>query len=92
MELRLKLATSAAFVSALVSNRTLMPIFDRGQGSNYTSSRKNELRHLVGLAPKKRASLVAYVDGCTHCGTAAQLGSCPLQGLGVVGADSVPEM
>jgi hypothetical protein len=29
MELRLKLATSAAFVSALVSNRTLMPIFDR---------------------------------------------------------------
>jgi hypothetical protein len=67
MELRLKLATSAAFVSALVSNRILMPIFDRGQGSNYASSRKNELRHLVGLAPKKRASLVAYVDGCTHC-------------------------
>jgi hypothetical protein len=40
IELRFKLATSAAFVSALVSNRILMPIFDRGQGSNYASSKK----------------------------------------------------
>ena len=32
-------------------------------------------RHLAGLAPKKRASLIlAYVDGCTHREIAAQLG------------------
>jgi hypothetical protein len=32
-------------------------------------------RHLAGLAPKKRASLIlAYADGCTHREIAAQLG------------------
>jgi RNA polymerase sigma-70 factor (ECF subfamily) len=49
----------------------------RRQGCNIARlPQENVLRrHLAGLAPKKRASLIlAYVDGCTHREIAAQLG------------------
>ena len=95
MELRLKLATSAAFVSALVSNRILMPMFDRGQGSNYASSRKNELRHCArhrNCRPyAKRASLVAYVEGCIIVNCCATR-IVPIARAWSRRADGVPEM
>ena len=51
-------------------------IFDGGRDATSRLPEENALRrHLAGLAPKKRASLIlAYVDGCTHREIAAQLG------------------
>jgi RNA polymerase sigma-70 factor (ECF subfamily) len=54
----------------------LLAIFDGGRDATSRLPEENALRrHLAGLAPKKRASLIlAYVDGCTHREIAAQLG------------------
>jgi len=59
-----------------VDDRVLPAIFDGGRDATSRLPEENALRrHLAGLAPKKRASLIlAYVDGCTHREIAAQLG------------------
>jgi hypothetical protein len=49
------------------------------------------LRHLVGLAPKKRASLVAYVEGCSIVNCCATR-IVPIARAWSRRADSVPEM